>query len=140
MEESQGRNTNRAGTWKQKLMEKPWMGAAYWLAYHGWLAQPFFLSFFISFPLFIYLFIYLFTHSFIHSFIHSLYIFITIPLLLVQVYTVPSSNSLSFSSEIVEACCPWVSLHLSIQSLCRATETRQGSLVRGTGSTSRQQI
>jgi hypothetical protein len=32
---SQGRNSYRAGTWKQKLMQKPWRGATYWIASPG---------------------------------------------------------------------------------------------------------
>ena len=31
-EGSQDRNSNRAGTWRQELMQRPWKGAAYWLA------------------------------------------------------------------------------------------------------------
>ena len=34
-EGSQGRNSNRGGTWMQELMQRPWRGAAYWLAHHG---------------------------------------------------------------------------------------------------------
>jgi hypothetical protein len=34
-EGSQNRNCNRAGTWRQELMQKPWRGAAYWLVPHG---------------------------------------------------------------------------------------------------------
>ena len=35
---SQGRNSSRAGTWRQELMQRPWRGAAYWLAQpaQGW--------------------------------------------------------------------------------------------------------
>jgi hypothetical protein len=29
---SQDRNLNKAGTWKQELMQRPWMGADFWLA------------------------------------------------------------------------------------------------------------
>jgi hypothetical protein len=29
---------NRAGSWRQELMQKTWMGAAYWLASHGLLS------------------------------------------------------------------------------------------------------
>jgi hypothetical protein len=29
---SQGRNSSRAGTWRQELMQRPWRGAAFWLA------------------------------------------------------------------------------------------------------------
>ena len=29
------RSSNRAGTWRQKLMQRSWRGAAYWLALHG---------------------------------------------------------------------------------------------------------
>jgi len=32
---SQSRNSNRAGTWKQELMPRPWRGAAYWVASYG---------------------------------------------------------------------------------------------------------
>lgn len=28
----EGRNLNRAGTWRQELMQRPWRAAAYWLA------------------------------------------------------------------------------------------------------------
>jgi hypothetical protein len=35
IEVSQDGNSNRAGTWRQELMQKPWRGAAYWLAPHG---------------------------------------------------------------------------------------------------------
>jgi hypothetical protein len=35
---SQVRNSNRAGTWRQELMQRPWRGAAYWLAPHGLLS------------------------------------------------------------------------------------------------------
>lgn len=31
MEGSQGRNANRAGTWRWKLMQRLWSSAAYWL-------------------------------------------------------------------------------------------------------------
>jgi hypothetical protein len=37
-EGSQDRNSNRKGTWRQKLMQKPWKGASYWLALHGLLS------------------------------------------------------------------------------------------------------
>ena len=36
--ESQDRNSHRVGTWKQDLMQRPWMGAAYWLASPGFLS------------------------------------------------------------------------------------------------------
>jgi hypothetical protein len=29
---SQNRNSNNTGTWRQELMQRPWRGAAYWLA------------------------------------------------------------------------------------------------------------
>jgi hypothetical protein len=32
---SQDRNSNKAGTWRQELMQRPWRGAAYWFAPHG---------------------------------------------------------------------------------------------------------
>jgi hypothetical protein len=32
---SQGRTSCRAGTWRQELMQRPWRGAAFWLASHG---------------------------------------------------------------------------------------------------------
>jgi hypothetical protein len=37
-EGSQDRNSNRAGTWRQELMQRPWRDAAYWLASHGLLS------------------------------------------------------------------------------------------------------
>jgi hypothetical protein len=39
---SQDRNSHRAGTWRQELMQMPWRDAAYWLA-SPWLAQLAFL-------------------------------------------------------------------------------------------------
>ena len=35
IERSQERNSNRAGPWRQKLMQRPWRGVAYWFALHG---------------------------------------------------------------------------------------------------------
>jgi hypothetical protein len=32
---SEGRNSDTAETWRQELMQRPWKGAAYWLASHG---------------------------------------------------------------------------------------------------------
>jgi hypothetical protein len=32
---SQDRDSSRAGTWRQELMQRPWRGAAYWLASPG---------------------------------------------------------------------------------------------------------
>jgi len=29
-----------AGSWRQKLTERPWKGVAYWLAPHGFLSFP----------------------------------------------------------------------------------------------------
>ena len=37
-EGSEGRNSNRAGTWRQELMQRPWMSAAYWFDFHGLLS------------------------------------------------------------------------------------------------------
>ncbi|KAM7325014.1 hypothetical protein ACRRTK_015267 [Alexandromys fortis] len=34
-ENSEGRNSHRAGIWRQELMQRPWKGAAYRLAPHG---------------------------------------------------------------------------------------------------------
>jgi hypothetical protein len=34
-EESQERNSNRTAIWSQDLIQRPWWGAAYWLASHG---------------------------------------------------------------------------------------------------------
>jgi hypothetical protein len=36
--ESQDRNSHRAGAWRQKLMQRPWRDAAYWLAPCGLLS------------------------------------------------------------------------------------------------------
>lgn len=33
-----GRNSKRTGTWRQELIQRPWRGAAYWLAPHGFLS------------------------------------------------------------------------------------------------------
>jgi hypothetical protein len=35
IEGSQNRNSDRAGTWRQELMQRPWRGSPYWLAPHG---------------------------------------------------------------------------------------------------------
>ena len=35
IKESQDRDSNRAGTWRQELMQRPWRSAAYRLASHG---------------------------------------------------------------------------------------------------------
>jgi hypothetical protein len=35
IEGSQNRNSNRAGTRRQELTQRPWRDAAYWLALHG---------------------------------------------------------------------------------------------------------
>jgi hypothetical protein len=35
---SQDWNSHRAGTWRQELMQRPWKGAAYWLASPGLLS------------------------------------------------------------------------------------------------------
>jgi hypothetical protein len=41
---NQDRNSNRAGTWRQELIQRPWKSAVYWLAlscrtleYNGWI-------------------------------------------------------------------------------------------------------
>jgi hypothetical protein len=34
----QDRNSHRAGTWRQELMQRPWRGAAYWVASPGLLS------------------------------------------------------------------------------------------------------
>jgi hypothetical protein len=39
-EGSQGRSSHRAGTWRQELMQRPWRGAAYWLAQPAFLLNP----------------------------------------------------------------------------------------------------
>jgi hypothetical protein len=46
VDRSQDRNSKRAGTWRQELMQRLWRGAAYWLAPHGFFSL---LSFFLSF-------------------------------------------------------------------------------------------
>jgi hypothetical protein len=35
---SECKNSIRAGTWRQELMQRPWRGAASWLAPHGLLS------------------------------------------------------------------------------------------------------
>jgi hypothetical protein len=35
----EGRNSHRIGAWGQKMMQRPWKGAAYWLAPPGLLTQ-----------------------------------------------------------------------------------------------------
>jgi hypothetical protein len=35
---NQDRNSHRAGTWRQELMQRPWRGAAYWIASPGLLS------------------------------------------------------------------------------------------------------
>jgi hypothetical protein len=32
---SEGRNSSRAGSWRQELMQRPWKGATYWIASQG---------------------------------------------------------------------------------------------------------
>jgi len=34
----EGRTSNRAGLWRQELMQKSWRGTAYWLAPHDFIA------------------------------------------------------------------------------------------------------
>jgi hypothetical protein len=43
IEGSKDRNSKKAGTWKQELMQRP-RSAAYWLAPHSWLSLPFYKS------------------------------------------------------------------------------------------------
>ena len=38
IEGSQDGNSNRAGSWRQELMQRPWRSAAYWFASHGLLS------------------------------------------------------------------------------------------------------
>jgi hypothetical protein len=42
IEGNQGKNLNRAGTWKQELMQRPWRSSAFWLEI-SWFSQPDFL-------------------------------------------------------------------------------------------------
>jgi hypothetical protein len=35
IKESQDKNSNREGTWRQELMQRPWRGAPYELVLHG---------------------------------------------------------------------------------------------------------
>jgi hypothetical protein len=35
IEKSQNRKSSRAGTWRQKLKQRPWRNTADWLAHHG---------------------------------------------------------------------------------------------------------
>jgi hypothetical protein len=35
---SQDRNSHKAGTWRQELMQRPWRGAVYWIASPGLLS------------------------------------------------------------------------------------------------------
>jgi hypothetical protein len=39
---SQDRNSHRAGTWRQELMQRPWRDVTYWIVF-PWLAQLAFL-------------------------------------------------------------------------------------------------
>jgi hypothetical protein len=41
IEGSQDRNSSRAGTWRQELMQRSWRDAAYWLVPHGLLSLLF---------------------------------------------------------------------------------------------------
>ena len=38
IERSQDRNSSRAESWRQELMQKPWRGASYWLVPYGLLS------------------------------------------------------------------------------------------------------
>jgi hypothetical protein len=49
---SQDRNSGRAGTWKQELMQRPWTGAIHWFASHGLLILLFLLLFWFGFLVF----------------------------------------------------------------------------------------
>ena len=40
IEASQDRYSNRTGAWRQELMQRPWRGAAYWLAQPAFLGPP----------------------------------------------------------------------------------------------------
>jgi hypothetical protein len=40
IEGSQDRNSDRAGSWRQELMQTSWRDAAYWLDPHGMLTEP----------------------------------------------------------------------------------------------------
>jgi hypothetical protein len=40
-EGSQNRDSNRAGTWRQELMQRPWRDAAYWLVPQGFVQAAF---------------------------------------------------------------------------------------------------
>jgi hypothetical protein len=40
VERSQDRNSNRAGSWRQELMQKPRRAAVYWLSPHGFHIEP----------------------------------------------------------------------------------------------------
>jgi hypothetical protein len=44
---SQDRNSHRAGTWRQELMQRPWRAAVYWTGSPGFLLS--FLSFLFFF-------------------------------------------------------------------------------------------
>jgi hypothetical protein len=38
IEGSQGRNSHKAGTWRQELMQRPWRDVVYWFTPHGLLS------------------------------------------------------------------------------------------------------
>jgi hypothetical protein len=42
IEKSQGRDSNRVGTWMQEPIQRPWRSAAYWLAPPGLLSLLFY--------------------------------------------------------------------------------------------------
>jgi hypothetical protein len=44
IERSQDRHSNRAETWRQELMQRPWRSAALWLALYGLLSLLYYSS------------------------------------------------------------------------------------------------
>jgi hypothetical protein len=56
-EGNHGRNSDRAGTWRQELMQKAWRGAAYWLSSCGLLSLLYFIFNFILIFIYFYHFV-----------------------------------------------------------------------------------